>query len=409
MPLPAALRALQHRDFRVFWLGQLVSLSGNWMQSMAQAWLVLELTNSPFRLGLISTLQFGPFLVLSFVAGVIADRLPKRRLLLATQAILATLASILATLIGTGHVQYWHVALIAACSGITNTFDMPARQSFVVEMVGKADLVNAIALNSAAFNAARVFGPALAGFVIAHWGLGPAFTINAVSFLAVLAALRLVRTEGAPIARPRGSVLEEAAEAVQYALGTPRIRLVLSLLMTVSLLVFNWNTVVPLFARQVLGQGAGGLGVLMAILGAGALTGAVLLAVVGRDRPRATLLIGSAAVASAAALAMAFVRSVPVAGVVLFVLGASGIVFMASCNTTVQLGTPDRLRGRMMSLYTLVFVGMAPIGGFLVGSIAEGLGVPMAFLLGGSLALVVIACLAVWWWRTRPAPRASAI
>src|SRR5262249_5006708 len=198
MRLPRPLRALRHRDFRLFWCGQLVSLSGTWMQSLGQSWLVLELTSSPFRLGLLTALQFGPFLVLSFFTGVLADRLPKRRLLISTQSVLLVQAATLSILVSTGHVRYWHVAVLAALAGIVNTLDMPARQSFIVEMVGKDDLLNAIALNSAAFNAARVLGPAAAGLLIGRYGVGVAFALNAASFVAVIAALWRIRSEGLP-------------------------------------------------------------------------------------------------------------------------------------------------------------------------------------------------------------------
>ena len=206
MPFPAGLRALNHRDFRLFWTGQLVSLIGTWMQSVGQSWLVLELTNSPFKLGLIGTLQFGPMLLFSFPAGAIADRLPKRRLILATQTALMLQAFLLAALSWTGHVQYWHVAILASLYGLASTLDMPTRQSFIVEMVGKDDLMNAIALNSAVFNGARIVGPAAAGILVARYGVPMAFLLNGASFLAVLLALLAMHAEGLPHIRPRASM-----------------------------------------------------------------------------------------------------------------------------------------------------------------------------------------------------------
>jgi MFS family permease len=393
-------RAFAHRDFRLFWSAQLVSLSGTWMQSLGQAWLVLELTGSPLRLGLISTLQFGPFLVLSVVAGVVVDRFPKRRLLIATQSALLVQAALLATLVATGRVQYWHVAALALVAGVVNTFDMPARQSFIPDMVGKGDLFNAIALNSAAFNAARVVGPALAGLLIARWGVAAAFALNAATFVAPLTALTALGADGTPRPGTGRSVGGEIAEGLLYASRAPRVVLVLALMLGVSLFVFNYNVVVPLLARAVLGQEAHGLGFLMAALGGGALLAAIVLATAGGARPRLAAIVAAATVLSVATATMAFVRDVWVAAAVLFVMGASGIVFMTSCNTTLQLSAPDELRGRMMALYTLVFVGVTPIGSFVVGSIAEHAGVPAAFLVGGLASLACVVAVAVWWTRS---------
>ena len=396
MALPASLRALRHRDFRIFWLAQLLSLTGTWLQSLGQAWLVLELTGSPFRLGLVGALQFGPFLVLSFVAGVVVDRLPKRRLILVTQCLLAGQAAILAALVTTGHVRYWHVGALALAAGIVNTLDMPARQSFIVEMVGRDDLHNAIALNSAAFNAARAVGPAVAGLLIGGLGVGAAFAINALSFLAPVMALMALRTEGVGATRDRGTLRAEMGEGFAYAARTPRIRFVLGLTLVVSLFVFNYNVVVPLFAREVLRLDARGLGFLMASLGAGALIGAIALAIHARERPSLGSIVGAGVVLSAAVLSMAVVRDVRLAMLLLFTMGASGIVFMASCNTTLQLGAPDSLRGRVMSLYSFVFVGVTPIGSFTMGWIAEHAGVSVAYAIGGSGSLVAVIALALW-------------
>lgn len=221
MRFPIGLRALNHRDFRLFWTGQLVSLVGTWMQSVGQSWLVLELTNSPFKLGLIGTLQFGPMLCFSFVAGAIADRVPKRRLVLATQTALMLQAFSLSALAWTGHVQYWHVAVLASLYGFATTLDMPTRQSFIVEMVGKDDLMNAIALNSAMFNGARMVGPAAAGLLVARYGVAPAFLLNGVSFLAVIVALLGIRAEGLPQAQASSSVRQDIVAGVRYAVGTP--------------------------------------------------------------------------------------------------------------------------------------------------------------------------------------------
>jgi len=408
MRFPTGLRALNHRDFRLFWTGQLVSLVGTWMQSVGQSWLVLELTNSPFKLGLIGTLQFGPMLCFSFVAGAIADRVPKRRLVLATQTALMLQAFSLSALAWTGHVQYWHVAVLASLYGFAVTLDMPTRQSFIVEMVGKDDLMNAIALNSAMFNGARMVGPAAAGLLVARYGVAPAFLLNGVSFLAVIVALLGIRAEGLPQAQASSSVRQDIVAGVRYAVGTPLVLLILGLLFFVSLFVINHNVLVPLLARDVLHEGAQGFGFLMAALGMGAVAGALALAVLGSGRPRLIVVVAAAIVASATTLSLAAIRHFWPATIALGLIGFSQIVFMASCNSTLQVTAPDRLRGRIMSLYAFVFVGVTPIGSFFVGSIAEVFGVSVAFAAGGGLGLLCVLGLTFRWMR-RPEWRSGGL
>jgi MFS family permease len=401
--LPAALRAFAHRDFRLFFAGQIVSLVGTWMQSVAQSWLVLELTDSPFRLGLVGTLQFAPVLVLSFFAGALADRLPKRRLLVASQSVMGAQALLLALLVHRGHVQYWHVAVMATLYGVANTVDMPTRQAFIVEMVGRGALRSAIALNSAMFNVARVIGPALAGLVIARWGTAPAFLCNGLSFLAVIAALTALRAEGAPRASSGRSLRQEILEGVRYAVRTPRVALVLSLVMAVSAFFFNYNTLVPLLARDMLGQDAHGFGLLMTAVGGGAVAGAIVLPSLGADRPPVAVLVASALVLGAATTAMAGVGRFGVASALLVIMGFCGMLFMTGANTTVQLTVPDDLRGRVMGLHTLMFAGMAPFGAFLVGTVTEALGAPAGFLVTGVGGMASITAVTLGWrWYRRP-------
>jgi MFS family permease len=388
---------LRHRDFRLFWAGQLVSLIGTWMQSVAQAWLVLELTNSPLRLGLVGTLQFSPMLVLSFVAGALADRLPKRPLIITSQTVLFTQALVLAVLVQFGHVRYWHVAVLALVYGIANTIDMPTRQAFIVEMVGKGDLMNAIALNSGMFNAARIVGPALAGFLIAHWGMAPAFFSNALSFLPVLAVLLLIRTEGLPHAPSGRRMADEIREGVGYALRTPRITLTLAMVLVVSAFLFNYNVVVPLLARDVLHQEARGFGLLMTTLGLGAVLGAVTLAVWSRGRPPVAALATPALVQAVATVMLAGVSTVHAAAPLLLIMGYCGILVMAGSNSTLQLTVPDELRGRIMSLHTLMFAGVTPFGSLLVGSVAEAFGVRTSLVVSGAAGAVAVLALLVWW------------
>ena len=395
--MPGALRAFAHRDFRLFFCGQGVSLIGTWMQSVAQSWLVLELTNSPFRLGLVGTLQFAPVLFLSFFAGALADRLPKRRLLIATQSLMCAQALVLAALVTRGHVQYWHVALMAAVYGLANTVDMPTRQAFIADMVGREGLRSAIALNSAMFNGARVVGPALAGLVIARWGTALAFFFNGVSFLAVIAALAMLHASGRPRPSSGRSLRDEIAEGLTYALRTPRIAFVLSLVLCVSAFFFNYNTLVPLLARDILHQDAHGFGLLMTAVGGGAVAGAIALASLGTERPPATVLVGSAVALGVATILVAGVSRFGVAMALLTVMGFCGMVFMTGANTTVQLTVPDELRGRVMALHTLMFAGMTPFGAFLVGTVTEALGARAGFLVTGAGGLVSVVAVSLWW------------
>jgi predicted MFS family arabinose efflux permease len=266
-------------------------------------------------------------------------------------------------------------------------------------MVGKDDLMNAIALNSAMFNGARIVGPAAAGLLVARYGVGPAFFLNGVSFLAVIVALFIIRAEGWPQARRGTSVVQDITTGVRYAMGTPLVLLIMALLSAVSLLVLNYNVLVPLLARDVLGLDAQGFGLLMSALGLGAVAGALALATLGSRRPRLTVLVGAAVVTSATTLLLAALRHYWPAAVALAVVGFSQILFLASCNSTIQVTVPDTLRGRIMSIYAFVFVGVTPIGSFLVGSIAEVFGVSAAFAAGGGLGLLCVLALAFWWMR----------
>ncbi len=396
MKFPAGLSALNHRDFRLFVSGQLISLIGSWMQTVGQSWLVLLLTNSPFKLGLISALQWLPMLCFAFVAGAIADRLPKRRLIIGTQTSLMLQAFILGALAETGSVQYWHVAVLATLYGLATTLDMPARQAFIVEMVeGKSDLMNAIALNSAMFNGARIVGPAIAGLLVARYGVALSFFLNGASFIAVIIALLAMENEGLPRVRRGASVLGDIRIGVRYAVSTPVVALVLSLLLAVSLFVINYNVLVPLLAKDVLQRGAQAFGLLMAALGIGALFGALALALLGTGRIPVAVVVTAAILVSGATLALSIVRIFWLAMLILAIVGCAQIVFTASVNTILQVTVPDELRGRIMSLYALVFAGVTPIGSLFVGSVAEAFGTPMAYAIGGGCGLLVVLVLTI--------------
>ncbi len=403
---PPALReprlgALRHRDFRLFWSGQLVSLIGTWMQSVGQAWLVLELTGSAFQLGVVNALQFAPILFLSPVGGSLSDRFVKRNVILATQTAMMLQALVLFALVRSGRVQYWHVALLATIYGLGRAIDIPARQAYVTDLVGKRDLPNAVALNSLVFNGARIVGPAVAGILIDRFGVALAFLLNGVSFVAVLIALAAIRTHGRPDPAGRLGLRAGLLGAATYAASTPPVAITLGLLVIVSLLVLNFNVVVPLIAHDVLHEGAHGFGLLMSSLGAGAVAGAGGLALLRRGRPPLIYLSVSAATLGAGMIALALVSHFAADAAVLVVLGCCQILFTTGCNTTLQLTTPDALRGRVMGLYALAFAGMTPFGSLLIGTVAEHLGVRAACGLGGATGLLAIGALTLLARRTR--------
>ena len=409
MPYPSALRALNHRDYRLFASGQLLSQVGSWMQSLGQSWVVLELTGSPFRLGLIGALQFAPILVLAMVTGAVTDRLPKRPLVIATQVGLMLAALTLGGLAWSGHLDYWHIAVLAGFVGVVNALDMPARQALVAELVPPDDLVNAIALNSAVFNGARIVGPAVGGLLIGHYGVASAFLINGLSFVAVIAALAAMRAAAARSRPQVGTTLvAEIADGLRYVAASAPIAVVLSVLLVVSLFTLNHNVLVPVVARDMLHLDVRGLGFLMAALGAGAVTGAVGLAVLAHGRPPMGQVLVPALVIGAALFGLSFAHRVPVAAALLFAVGAAQIVFLASANTSVQLTVPAELRGRIMSLYMLVFAGMSPFGALLIGSLAEALGASAACTVGGGCGLAGVLALTLRWLRRDAAAQRAA-
>ena len=395
MILPSGLRALNHRDFRVFFAGQAVALVGAWMQQVAQAWLVLSLTDSPLRLGLVGSLTLTPVLLFALVGGAVADRLPKRRLLVLTQSILACQTLTLAVLIWTGHVAYSHVCVLALVWGIANTIDLPTRQSFVVDLVGRADVTNAVALNSAAFNLARIVGPAVGGLLLARAGVAPAYFINGAAFLVVIATLLLVRVRGAPQPRSAAGIGAEIRAGLRYAVRTPRIVLVLALLFVISITVFNFSIYVPLVARNVLQRGPEGFGLLMASVGVGAIGGALTLGAL--PAPSLRLLFVTAFLSAGGLLVMSVVAGFAAAAVALFALGWVSVIVVTGCNVALQLAAPDELRGRIMSLHTFIYGGVFPFGAFAVGSISERWGVAVAYRAAGIFALAGLVVVLAWW------------
>ncbi|HEV3468838.1 MAG TPA: MFS transporter [Pyrinomonadaceae bacterium] len=402
--LPAALRALRHRDYRLFFGGQLVSLSGTWMQSVAQAWLVYRLTGSAVLLGFVSFSGQIPVFMLAPLGGAAADRYPRRRILIFTQAASMVLALALAALTLGGAVRVWHVFTLAAMVGVVNAFDIPARQSFVVDMVGKEDLVNAIALNSSMFNGARIVGPAVAGLLVAAVGEGWCFFANGVSYAAVIAGLALMRVGRVARARPPGSAFERIRAGFRFVARTGPVRALMLLLGLVSLTGMPYAVLMPIFADRILGGGPGGLGLLMGASGAGALTGAVVLASRRSVRGLGRWVAWASAAFGVSLILFSMSRSFWLSAALLVPAGFSMIVQMASSNTLIQSMVPDELRGRVMAVHSMMFMGMAPVGALLAGALAGRLGAPLTVALGGA-ACVAGAAL---FWRRIPLHRGEA-
>jgi MFS family permease len=381
----------RHRNYRIFFTGQLVSLAGTWMQNVALAWLVLELSNSALAVGALAFWRFVPFTVFGLAAGVLADRVDSRRLVMATQASAMGVSLVLAVVSLTGTATLPVVYVLAALGGIALAFDAPGRQSLTFQLVGPRELPNAVALNAGLFNGSRVVGPAIAGVIIAVAGTGICFVLNAISFLAVLAALALLRTsELHQVERdPTARLVDGTRRALAFVRHDPELRLVLVVVTIVSTVGFNFHVLVPLLAAETLRVGPEGFGLLSATFGLGALVGALVTATF-REASWRLFSVGGAGF-GLLALALAPIQSAVLAGILLFGAGAAFTLFTANANALVQLGAPDRLRGRLIGLYLFAFAGVAPVGGLFAGWLAEVGGTPLAFAVAGATSIVTVA------------------
>jgi len=388
---------MRHRNYRLFWIGQVLSLVGTWMQSVSEPWLVLLLGGSPLQLGLVLALEFAPSTVLAPLGGVLADRMDKRTVIIWTQVAAALQALVLFAITVSGVVQIWHIFILAFVLGCINAVNMPVRQAFAAEMVPRRDLLNAIALNSASFNAARIVGPAIAGVTLALWGPAVNFGINALSYVAVLIGLAMInpsklyraaRAETLP-------VLRSVAEGFRYAVRTPSVLWPLVLLGGISIFGLNFQTLLPLFAVHTLGLHADGYGALYAVMGVGSLIGSMSLAFAGSRRPLVPLIIGGGLIFVTFELLLGATRSVEPAYLWVIFIGLSSMLMINTINVTVQYGVPDQLRGRVMSLYVTVFAGSSPIGGLFAGGVAQLWGAPAGFVLGALFSLLFLG-LAGW-------------
>ena len=380
--------ALRHQNFRRFYTGQTISVLGSWMQSVALSWLVLILTGSSFYLGLVSALQTVPILIFSFLGGVVADRSWKHRLLYLTQGGMMVVALIMGFLVATDLVNIWLLCVLVFMAGTALAFDIPIRQAFIVDLVGKNDLPNAIALNSTMFNGTRFMGPALAGLLIAQVGMANCFFINALSFLAVLLALFWIKLPP-PVETPHISVREALWELKDFIKENQNLKLIMILMTAVSVLGLSYNVLVPILARDVLGAGPEGFGLLMASSGLGAFLVGLALARRLTRRPPMPSFVGGLVLFLAGLLALSLCRNYYLALGAMALIGLGMVTQLSTGNSLLQLNVPDQMRGRIMSLFSLIIIGSVPFGSMLYGTVATFLGPSLALTLGSLSAALV--------------------
>ena len=386
-----------HRNYRLYFSGQIISITGTWLQNVAQQWIIVLLTHSALAVGVLALCQFGPYALLGLLGGSVTDRLDNRRTLVVTQSAAMGTAAVLAVLTLAGHIQAWEVYVLAAVYGLVLVVDTPTRQNFTIQMVGRDELPNAVALNSSLFNASRILGPALGGVIIAGVGAGWCFALNAVSYIAVVACLVLMRpAELIPMQRARRdeSILSGVAAGLRHAWRTPRVLLPITVMLVVGTISINFNVLLPVLASRTLHGDSVLFGVLSASFGAGALVGALVSASLARADLR--LLLVAAAAFGAGEVGLAFAQQAVATCLLLAALGVSFTVFTSNTNSTVQLHSPDAVRGRVLALYAYVFFGTAPVGGLLAGWLSERGGTRLAFMVAGTTAMAMAAVGAVW-------------
>lgn len=391
--------ALSHKNFRYFWMGQCVSLIGTWMQNIGQSWLVYTLTDSPFLLGLVGTIQFLPVTVFSLFAGVVVDRFPKKKILLVTQTISMLLAFTLSILVFTHTVKYQHILVLALILGLTNTLDMPTRQAFMVEVVGKDDLMNAIALNSATFNLARILGPAIGAVVMEGVGAAWCFFFNGLSYLAVIYGL--LKIEPIPYVRKSSSdkkVLHEIADGLKYIYKNPVLFKTVLMVTVMGIFAFNYSVLLPVFTKAVLHKQGDTYGFLMSALGIGSLIGALTVSLRSKSGPKTSVMFLSSVVVAIMLIITGLTTLQLAAALSLAITGIFNINFSTTANSTLQMNSEDEYRGRVMSVYALVFAGSTPIGNMFSGTAAGKMGASWAFMLSGIIILLFMVVIAAVTW-----------
>jgi len=388
--------ALKHRNFRLFFSGQLISFTGTWMTTTAQGWLVYQLTGSKALLGFVAAAASAPMLFFATWGGWVADRYPKRSVVVVTQTCSMILSLTMAALVWSKLVQPWHIIVLAVLGGITMAFDMPARQSFVIEMTSREDLMNAISLNSSAFNCARIVGPSIAGFLMAQVGIAICFLLDGLSFIAVIAGLLLMRLPKHVPIESKSSAIGQALEGFRYVWNHPRVLTILSLFAVVGIFGWSYSVLMPAFAHDVLHLGANGYGMLMAGSGVGALIAALTIASAGHVLPTRIMALGGIGIFSAALALFAFTRNIYLETLLLAIVGFGIVLYFSTSNTVLQSIVPDEMRGRVMGIWTLIFGGMIPFGSLQAGLVADFLGTPATMATGALIcALAALVTLNV--------------
>ncbi|MCX6111745.1 MAG: MFS transporter [Proteobacteria bacterium] len=386
--------SMSHRNYRLFFIGQLVSLIGTWMQAMAQAWLVYEITNSPFKLGIVAALQFLPVLLFGLFMGVFVDKFHKKNILIITQTASMLQAFVLFGLAYFNVIEYWHILILSGLLGCTNALDMPARQAYVIELVGRKDVVNAIGLNSVVFNTARIVGPAIAGILMTSVGTAWCFLLNGMSFIGVIIALMMIRhtaeERAAVYQKKKVNLIKDIKEGLLYIYRTPLLFKTSLIILFITILGFNYNVLLPVFAKTVLGLREKGFGLLLSSLGIGSLIGALTVSVMGKSNPRGRTLIISSIFLGLLLFFLGLVSNRILAVVILALCGVFNIWFFTNANSILQLNSADEYRGRVMGVYAMVFGGTIPIGNFITGLIAEKTGAAFTFNIMGAVIFITV-------------------
>lgn len=389
--------ALTHKNYRYFWMGQCLSLIGTWTQNIGQSWLVLSLTGSPFLLGLVGAMQFLPITFFSLFAGVLIDKFPKKKILIFTQIVSMILAFILSALVFTNTLKYEHLIALALCLGFCNTLDMPTRQAFNVEIVGKDDLMNAIALNSATFNLARIIGPAIGALLMGYLGAGWCFLLNGFSFMAVIYGL--VHIEAINYVRKKTTekgILKEIIDGLKYIKSKSILLETLILISFMGIFVFNYNVLIPVFTKTILHMQEKTYGILLSALGAGSLIGALLMSSKSKNGPNKILMISSSIGIGIMLIFTGISNLYYLTALSLAVTGIFNMFFSTTANSMLQLNSKDEYRGRVMSVYSLVSAGFTPLGSFISGFVAEKSGADTCFILSGIATIILILLLVTW-------------
>lgn len=385
--------SLRHKNFRYFWFGQCISLMGTWVQRTAQAWLVYQMTNSPFLLGVLGVFQFAPVMVLSLFAGVIVDRYPKKKLLYLTQGLFMFQALAMTVLVWSGHIQYWHILVLSLLFGCAQAIDMPARQSFFIDLVGKEDLMNAISLNSTIVNIAKVIGPAAAGAIMVKLGATSCFLINTLSFIAVLYGLFLIKVDYVPVKKEKVNMIKNIKDGLVYIRKSEVLTTTVLVMAVVCTFAMNTDIIIPVFAKTVLGKGASGYSILLSAVGLGSLFGAIFMAWRSKKGPSMALLFADAILVSVSHILAGFTDNYYLSMLWMICIGFFILSFLNMANSALQINSTGEYRGRVMSVYTLLNVGSTPIGNIYAGDIMQYFGANMGFFMCGIITLIPTAIL----------------